>query len=59
MVGAVGLQGRLSLTAVGHTQRAWFIGMNPVLGDDSPADAIHDGRFHEAMGAARNFIAYS
>jgi len=40
------------------TVRAWFIGMNPTLGDDSPADAIHDGRFQEAMSAARNFIAY-
>jgi len=40
------------------TVRAWFIGMNPVLGDDSPADAIHDGRLREAMSAARNFIAY-
>lgn len=41
-----------------ETVRAWFIGMNPVLGDSSPADAIHKGCAHEAMSAARNFIAY-
>lgn len=40
------------------TVRAWFIGMNPALGGDSPADAIHDGCLREAMSAARNFIAY-
>lgn len=40
------------------TVRAWFIGMNPHLGDDSPADAIHEGRFQEALGAAKSFVAY-
>jgi hypothetical protein len=35
--------------------RSWFIGMNPVL-DDSPARAIRDGRFQEALMAAREFI---
>ncbi len=40
------------------TVRAWFIGMNPHLGDDSPADAIHEGRLREAFGAARSFVAY-
>ncbi len=40
------------------TVRAWFIGMNPHLNDDSPADAIHDGRFQETMGVAKIFIAY-
>ncbi len=40
------------------TVRAWFIGMNPHLADDSPADALHEGRFQEALGAAKSFIAY-
>ncbi len=40
------------------TVRAWFIGMNPHLSDDSPADAIHEGRFQEALGAAKSFVAY-
>lgn len=40
------------------TVRAWFIGMNPHLRDDAPADAIHDGRYQEALDAARSFIAY-
>ena len=37
--------------------RAWFIGMNPQLGDDSPAEAIHDGRLKEALAAARAFVS--
>ena len=40
------------------TVRAWFIGMNPHLADDSPADAIREGRFQEALGAAKSFVAY-
>lgn len=37
--------------------RAWFVGMNPQLDDDSPAEAIHGGRLKEAMAAARAFAA--
>jgi len=40
-----------------HVIRAWFIGMNPQLEDDSPAEAIRDGRLKEALGAARAFVA--
>jgi hypothetical protein len=40
------------------TVRAWFIGSNPHLADDAPADAIHEGRLQDAMGAARSFVAY-
>lgn len=40
-----------------HVIRAWFIGMNPQLDDDSPADAIRSGRLKEALGAARAFVA--
>ncbi len=37
--------------------RAWFIGLNPQLGDVSPAEAIHEGRLKEAVSAARAFVA--
>ncbi len=37
--------------------KAWFIGLNPQLGDVSPAEAIHDGELKEAMSAARAFVA--
>jgi len=37
--------------------KAWFIGLNPQLGDISPAEAIHDGHSKEALVAARAFIA--
>jgi hypothetical protein len=40
-----------------HVVRAWFIGMNPQLGDDSPAEALHEGRLKEALAAARAFIS--
>jgi hypothetical protein len=37
--------------------KAWFIGLNPQLGDASPAEAIHEGQLKEALAAARAFIA--
>lgn len=37
--------------------RALFLGMNPVLNDDSPAHALRSGNFKGAMDAARNYIA--
>lgn len=37
--------------------RAVFLGMNPVLNDDSPAHALREGNFKGAMDAARNYIA--
>jgi hypothetical protein len=40
-----------------RTVRAWFIGLNPQLGDVSPAEAIHDGQLKEALAAARAFMA--
>ena len=39
------------------TVRAWFLGIDPQLGDTSPAEAIREGRLKEAMGAARAFAA--
>jgi hypothetical protein len=40
-----------------HTVRAWFIGLNPQLNDESPILVIQEGRFREAMVAARAYIA--
>jgi hypothetical protein len=40
-----------------QTVKAWFIGLNPQLGDVSPAEAIHDGQLKETFAAARAFIA--
>jgi hypothetical protein len=40
-----------------HTVRAWFIGLNPQLHDESPILVIQEGRFQEAMVAARAYIA--
>lgn len=40
-----------------HTVRAWFIGLNPQLNDESPVLVIREGRFQEAMVAARAYIA--
>lgn len=39
------------------TIRAWFIGMNPQLDDESPAEALREGRHREVMAAARAFMA--
>ncbi|MDQ3896901.1 MAG: hypothetical protein M3326_06575 [Actinomycetota bacterium] len=39
-----------------HTVRAWFVGLNPQLGDESPATAIRDGAFKDALVAARAFL---
>lgn len=38
------------------TARAWFMGMNPQLEDNSPAEAIRDGNVRDAMAAARAFV---
>jgi hypothetical protein len=35
--------------------RAWFIGLNPLLGDQAPALALAEGRTDEAIAAARAF----
>lgn len=42
-----------------QTIRAWFIGLNPHLDDDPPAEAIREGRLKETLAAARAFIAGS
>ena len=40
-----------------HTIRAWFIGINPQLDDESPAEAIRSGNLREVLVAARAFRA--
>jgi hypothetical protein len=39
-----------------HVARAWFIGLNPQLNDDTPADAIREGRYKDVLAAARAYI---
>ena len=39
-----------------HVARAWFIGLNPQLNDDTPADAIREGRLKDVLAAARAFV---
>jgi hypothetical protein len=38
-----------------QTVKAWFIGLNPQLGDVSPAEALREGRLKDALSAARAF----
>jgi hypothetical protein len=40
-----------------ETVRAWFIGLNPQLGDVSPVDVLAQGDLKEVRSAARAFIA--
>lgn len=37
--------------------KAWFMGLNPQLGDVSPAEAIREGRLQDTLAAARAFVA--
>jgi hypothetical protein len=37
--------------------RAWFVSLNPQLGDVTPIEAIHRGELKEALAAARAFVA--
>jgi len=40
-----------------ETIQAWFLGMNPVLDDVSPARALHDGNYKGVRAAACAFAA--
>jgi hypothetical protein len=40
-----------------ETVRAWFIGLNPQLDDQSPAEAIHNDQLKEVRSAARAFAS--
>ncbi|MGV9248655.1 XRE family transcriptional regulator [Streptomyces sp. NPDC003710] len=39
-----------------HIARAWMIGMNPQLEDNSPLQAIAEDHFKEVMAAARSYL---
>lgn len=39
-----------------HTVRAWFMGMNPQLEDEAPAEALAADKYREVMSAARAFV---
>lgn len=39
-----------------HTIRAWFMGLNPQLNDESPASVIKDDRLREALVAAKVYL---
>jgi len=45
----------LSTVEGDHTIRAWFMGMNPQLEDESPAEALAAGQTRNVMAAARAF----
>lgn len=36
--------------------RAWFIGMNPELGDDSPVEQLAAGNARAVLAAARSYV---
>ncbi len=40
-----------------QTIRAWFLGLNPQLGDQSPTEALRAGEFRATLGAAKAFLA--
>jgi hypothetical protein len=40
-----------------HTVRAWFLGLNPQLNDESPAQSIREGAFRDVLIAAKAFLA--
>ena len=39
------------------TVRAWFLGLNPQLDNQSPAQSIREGDFRNVLVAARAFVA--
>lgn len=40
-----------------QTVRAWFVGLNPELDDQSPAQSIREGQFRDVLVAAKAFNA--
>ena len=40
-----------------HVARAWFIGMNPQLDDETPADCLRESQVKDVMAAARAFLS--
>jgi hypothetical protein len=42
-----------------RTIRGWFLGMDPTLDDESPADVIREGRLSDALGAAVSYVSFN
>ncbi len=40
-----------------RTVKAWFVGLDPRLGDVSPAEAIREGKLEESKATALAFVA--
>jgi len=40
-----------------HTVRAWFVGLNPQLFDQSPATVLREGDARDVLIAAKSFLA--
>lgn len=40
-----------------HLARAWMLGLNPQLDDESPADVLREGRVRDVLIAAKAFGA--
>ena len=40
-----------------YVARAWLIGMNPQLDDETPSDCLREGRFKDVLTAARAFLS--
>lgn len=38
-----------------YVARAWFIGMNPNLDDEAPADVLKEGKVKDVLAAARAY----
>ena len=49
--------GELLPVEASTTIRAWFMGMNPQLGDQAPAEAIAQERYRDVLAAARSFVS--
>ena len=47
---------RIAVGETEHTARAWFIGGNPLLGEDTPLTAIREDRAREVMAAVRALL---
>ncbi len=47
----------LSTEESSYTIRAWFLGLNPQLNDESPASALRDGRTRDVLVAAKSYLA--
>lgn len=40
-----------------YVVRAWFIGLNPQLENETPADVLRDGRYREVFLAAEAYLS--